>query len=181
MLRTPMLDIAAEAGEWPDETALRSIAETAIAAAVEVLGSARRREEPARSLPAPGFNPGAPPQEGREGQPEISILFTNDEAVRRLNANYRGKDKPTNVLSFPQPSGPLLGDVVLAAGTVRAEAALAGKPLEAHMAHLIIHGFLHLLGYDHGGEEEAEAMEAVERAALERMGIPDPYAAASEK
>jgi probable rRNA maturation factor len=101
--------------------------------------------------------------------------------VRRLNAQYRGRDKPTNVLSFPQPAGPLLGDVVLAAETVRAEAALAGKPLEAHMAHLIIHGFLHLIGYDHKGEEEAEAMEAVERAALERIGISDPYAAASEK
>jgi probable rRNA maturation factor len=168
MIRTPTLDIAAEAGEWPDEKALRSIAKTAIAAAIEV-------------LPAWCPLPDPPPQGGRESVAELSILFTNDEAVRRLNAHYRGKDKPTNVLSFPQPSGPLLGDVVLAAETVRAEAALAGKPLEAHMAHLIIHGFLHLLGYDHWGEEEAEAMEAVERAALERIGIPDPYAAASEK
>jgi probable rRNA maturation factor len=171
MIRAPTLDIAAEAGEWPDEKALRSIAKTAILAAVEVLGS----EKPRSPLPDPSL------QGGSESVAELSILFTNDEAVRRLNAQYRGKDSPTNVLSFPQPSGPLLGDVVLAAETVRAEAALAGKPLEAHMAHLIIHGFLHLLGYDHWGEEEAEAMEAVERAALERMGIPDPYAAASEK
>jgi probable rRNA maturation factor len=173
MIRTPALDIAAEAGEWPDEEALRSIAKTAIAAAIEVLGSEKQPSPPLRGRDGEG---GEPPC-----QPEISILFTNDEAVRRLNAHYRGKDKPTNVLSFPQPSGPLLGDVVLAAETVRAEAALAGKPLEAHMAHLIIHGFLHLLGYDHWREEEAVAMEAVERAALERMGIPDPYAAASEK
>ena len=174
MFRTLRLDIAVEAGEWPDERALRSIAEAAIAAATEVLGSARQGPSP--PLRGRDGEGGEPP-----GQAELSILFTNDEAVRRLNAHYRGKDKPTNVLSFPQPSGPLLGDVVLAAETVRAEAALAGKPLEAHMAHLIIHGFLHLLGYDHRGEEEAEAMEAVERAALERVGIPDPYAAASEK
>ena len=192
----PTLDIAAKAGDWPEEEALRSIAETAIAAAVEVLGSAfpspplrgrdgeggrsphrTHHQAPGVRRPARSHLPAPPPQGGRE----VSILFTNDEAVRRLNAQYRGKDKPTNVLSFPQPAGPLLGDVVLAAETVRAEAALAGKPLEAHMAHLIIHGFLHLIGYDHGGEEEAEAMEAVERAALERIGIPDPYAAASEK
>jgi probable rRNA maturation factor len=191
MVGTPALDIAAEAGEWPEESALRSLADAAIAAAIEVLGSEVRR--PARSpLPHPpparsGRTPASDPESSEVGNTrlrggrEISILFTNDDAVRRLNAHYRGKDRPTNVLSFPQPSGPLLGDIVLAAETVRAEAALAGKPLEAHMAHLIIHGFLHLLGYDHGGEEEAETMEAVERAALERMGIPDPYAAASEK
>jgi probable rRNA maturation factor len=192
MIRAPTLVIAAEAGEWPDERALRSIAKTAILAAVEVLGSQKPRSPlPDPSLARSGRTPASDHESsevgntrlrgGSESVGELSILFTNDEAVRRLNAHYRGKDKPTNVLSFPQPSGPLLGDVVLAAETVRAEAALAGKPLEAHMAHLIIHGFLHLLGYDHWGEEEAEAMEAVERAALERMGIPDPYAAASEK
>jgi probable rRNA maturation factor len=90
-------------------------------------------------------------------------------------------DKPTNVLSFPQASGPLLGDVILAYETVRDEAALAGKPFRAHMGHLIVHGFLHLLGYDHMEESEAEEMEALERAALGRMGIADPYAVAPEE
>ena len=112
---------------------------------------------------------------------ELSILFTDDAAVQKLNAAWRGKDRRTNVLSFPQASGPLLGDVILAAGTVRDEAALARKPLEDHMAHLIVHGFLHLVGYDHEADAEAEAMEAVERQALARMGIADPYAPAREK
>jgi probable rRNA maturation factor len=121
---------------------------------------------------------------GREGGAEISLLFTDDAEIRRLNRDYRGKNQPTNVLSFPQNpalSGGLLGDVVLAAETVASEAALAEKPLEHHVAHLIVHGFLHLLGYHHEGEEEAEMMEALERAALSRMGIPDPYAAAPDK
>ncbi|HZW46105.1 MAG TPA: rRNA maturation RNase YbeY, partial [Microvirga sp.] len=98
-----------------------------------------------------------------------------------LNRDYRGVDKPTNVLSFPQASGPLLGDIVLAYETVRDEAALAGKPFRAHMGHLIVHGFLHLLGFDHEAEGEAEEMEALERAALGRIGIADPYADASEE
>jgi probable rRNA maturation factor len=106
------------------------------------------------------------------------VVFTDDAAMRRLNARYRGKDKATNVLSFPQKSGPLLGDVILAAETVRREAALAAKPLEDHMAHLIIHGFLHLLGHDHEEDAEAEKMEQLERLALQRLGIPDPYATA---
>jgi probable rRNA maturation factor len=80
------------------------------------------------------------------------------------------------VLSFPQPPGPLLGDIILAFETVEREAALAGKPLRAHMRHLIVHGFLHLLGFDHEDHAEAEEMEALERAALARMGMPDPYA-----
>jgi probable rRNA maturation factor len=108
--------------------------------------------------------------------------------MRRLNKTFRGKDKPTNVLSFPQAGGAspgngalLLGDVILAAETVAREAALADKPLEDHMAHLIIHGFLHLLGYDHQGEAEAEKMEQLERVALETLGISDPYAPARKK
>jgi probable rRNA maturation factor len=115
---------------------------------------------------------------GAEGAFELSILFTNDRAMRELNAKWRRKDKPTNVLSFPRASGAMLGDIVLAAETLAREAALADKPLEDHMAHLIIHGFLHLLGYDHEDEAEAEKMEQLERAALARIGIADPYAAA---
>ncbi len=183
-MQCPKIDIAVEAGDWPPKAALRRLAERALAAAAGELGAA--------ALPDP------PPPGGRE----ISLLFTNDAAMQRLNAAWRGKDKPTNVLSFPvapsaQPS-PLppspsglrraspanrqelrpLGDIALAAETVRREAELADKPLEAHIAHLIIHGFLHLLGYDHEEEGQAEEMEALERAALSRMGIADPYATA---
>ena len=116
-----------------------------------------------------------------EPDSELSILFTDDAAIQKLNAEWRGKDRPTNVLSFPQVSGALLGDVILAAGMVRDEAALAQKPLKDHMAHLIVHGFLHVIGYDHEADEEAEAMEAVEREALKRMGIADPYAPARDR
>jgi probable rRNA maturation factor len=94
-----------------------------------------------------------------------------------------GKDKPTNVLSFPafevEPGAdlpPMLGDIVLAAETVAREAGLEEKPLEHHISHLVIHGLLHLMGHDHEDEDEAEAMEALERATLARLAIPDPYA-----
>jgi probable rRNA maturation factor len=120
---------------------------------------------------------------------EVSVRFTGDEEVRRLNADYRGKDKPTNVLSFPMIEAGLLdpladaaggevllGDVVLARGVCAAEAEEKGVAVADHAAHLVVHGMLHLLGYDHEqGEEEAEAMEKVEREALAALGIADPY------
>jgi len=149
------IEVAIEAGDWPPEEALRGLAERAVAAA---------------SLELP--NDPIPPLQEKE----LSILFTDDAGISRLNATWRGKDKPTNVLSFPQGSGPLLGDVILAAETVRREAALAGKPFEDHIAHLVVHGFLHLLGYDHDADADAEKMEELERVALKRLGIPDPYA-----
>jgi probable rRNA maturation factor len=121
---------------------------------------------------------------------EISIKFTGDADVQALNAAYRNKDKPTNVLSFPMldagllqslhaaDSGEiLLGDVVLAHGICAAEAAERGIEVEAHAAHLVVHGVLHLLGYDHEtGDDDAETMESVERQALAAIGIADPYA-----
>ncbi|HEV2080086.1 MAG TPA: rRNA maturation RNase YbeY [Allosphingosinicella sp.] len=121
---------------------------------------------------------------------EVSVKFTGDSEVRSLNASYRSKDKTTNVLSFPmlEPdmlgslsgSGEgeiLLGDIILAHGTCAAEAAEKDVPIEVHASHLIVHGTLHLLGYDHeDGAAEAEAMEDVERAALAAIGISDPYA-----
>jgi probable rRNA maturation factor len=121
---------------------------------------------------------------------EVSVKFTDDEEVRTLNAAYRDKDKPTNVLSFPMlepellgslataPDGEaLLGDIVLAHGVCVREAAEKGASVAGHATHLVVHGTLHLLGYDHErGEEEAEAMEAVERNALAGLGIEDPYA-----
>lgn len=114
---------------------------------------------------------------------ELSVVFTDDEGIRQLNAGWRGKDKPTNVLSFPaftlkpgDPLPPMLGDIVLAAETVAREAELEKKPLEHHITHLVVHGLLHLLGHDHEAEDEAEIMEAAERRALARLAIPDPYA-----
>jgi len=113
---------------------------------------------------------------------EVSVKFTSDDEVRALNARWRGKDKATNVLSFPMAdegelaSAQLLGDIVLAHGICAAEATAKAVTIEAHAAHLVVHGALHLLGYDHErGEDEAEAMEAVERRALAAIGVADPY------
>ena len=115
-------------------------------------------------------------------------MLTDDAAVRALNAQWRGKDRPTNVLSFPaatpdeiaraRAGGPplLLGDVVLALETCRREAAEQGKPLADHVAHLVVHGVLHLLGHDHEDDAEADRMERLETAILAELGIADPYA-----
>ncbi|HUE44712.1 MAG TPA: rRNA maturation RNase YbeY [Aestuariivirgaceae bacterium] len=116
---------------------------------------------------------------------ELSVVFTSDEAVAELNRTWRGKAGPTNVLSFPaafggagpgQGQGPgTLGDIVLAAGVVCAEAMAQGKPLANHTVHLIIHGMLHLLGHDHADDATAEAMERLEAETMARLGLPDPY------
>ena len=105
------------------------------------------------------------------------ILLTDDETVRDLNARFRGKDKPTNVLSFPAPENarPHLGDIVLAYGVCADEAREQGKPFGDHLSHLVVHGVLHLMGYDHEADDEAEAMEAKERTLLAALGFPDPY------
>ena len=118
----------------------------------------------------------------------VSVLFTSDEEVHTLNREWRGRDKPTNVLSFPMmerdgllnlgAEGPpeMLGDIALAYETCEREAMEKGVPLEHHASHLIIHGLLHLAGHDHvHSDEEAEAMEALERQALAKLGIADPY------
>lgn len=120
---------------------------------------------------------------------EISVRLTTDDEVRTLNRDYRHKDKPTNVLSFPmvQPDlletisensddgEVLLGDIVLAHGVCVAEAAERGIAVEDHATHLIVHGVLHLLGYDHIDDREAEHMEAIERDAMADLGLADPY------
>lgn len=111
----------------------------------------------------------------------LAVALAGDDAVRRLNFTYRGKDKPTNVLSFPDgardPEGATaLGDLILAYATVAREAAEQGKPLADHLRHLTVHGVLHLLGRDHEREAEAEAMEEEERRILAGLGVPDPYA-----
>ncbi len=118
---------------------------------------------------------------GPAGPVAVSVLFADDAAVRELNRTWRGEDKPTNVLSFPalQPAGApgprALGDLALAFETLAREAQAEGKPLADHAAHLIVHGVLHLVGYDHQTEAQAEAMEALEVEALARLGIANPY------
>ena len=113
---------------------------------------------------------------------ELSLLLTDDKRIRAVNREWRGFDKPTNVLSFPAvppervASSPVLGDIVLALETLTREAEAEGKSLGDHLSHLVIHGLLHLLGEDHETEAEAQRMEAMETAALARLGIPDPYA-----
>jgi probable rRNA maturation factor len=124
----------------------------------------------------------------RLAQAEVSVLLADDATVRRLNADYRGRDRPTNVLSFPMfedararapaPStaGAVpLGDIVLAFETVRGEAEAEAKPFPHHVSHLLIHGCLHLLGYGHQDATEAARMEGLEREILALLGIPDPY------
>jgi probable rRNA maturation factor len=114
---------------------------------------------------------------------DTAILFADDESVKVLNAQWRGKDSATNVLSFPAPEGVRvpegeaipLGDIVLASGVVAREAAEQAKTLPDHATHLIIHGLLHLLGYDHESEEEATEMEGLETDILKGLGISDPY------
>ncbi len=116
------------------------------------------------------------------GPAELSIVLGDDALVRSLNRQWRGQDNPTNVLSFAAlpaalpPGAPhLLGDVVLAFETLAAEAEAQGKPLAHHLRHLLVHGVLHLLGFDHEAASEAERMEVLEVAVLAGLGVPDPY------
>jgi probable rRNA maturation factor len=115
------------------------------------------------------------------GAAELSIVLTDDAEQRRLNRDWRGIDKATNVLSFPQiePFGPvigLLGDIILARETLEREAADLGVSFTDHFTHLVVHGFLHLLGYDHVADDEALVMEGLETQILASLGVADPYA-----
>jgi probable rRNA maturation factor len=124
---------------------------------------------------------------------ELAIVLTDDSAIRALNRDWRGKDKATNVLSFPAPSPSpsgkpaparhprLIGDIVIAYETAAREARAEARPFRHHLAHLAVHGFLHLLGHDHASDAEAEAMEALEIAVLARLEVPNPYLAASRR
>jgi probable rRNA maturation factor len=120
------------------------------------------------------------------GDAELAVMLTDNAGIRTLNLNWRGIDKPTNVLSFPalQPPGGrepddaprMLGDIAIAYETTRHEADEEQKPFDHHLSHLAVHGFLHLVGYDHEKDGEAEVMESLERDILASLGIPDPYA-----
>jgi probable rRNA maturation factor len=125
-------------------------------------------------------------EETSTGGAEVAIVLTDDSTIRSLNREWRGIDKPTNVLSFParavagqyRGAGDAprhLGDIVVAYETVAQEAAAAGTPLLHHLSHLAVHGFLHLIGYDHTRDQDADRMEAIEVEILARLGIADPY------
>ncbi|HEV7880976.1 rRNA maturation RNase YbeY [Bradyrhizobium sp.] len=124
--------------------------------------------------------------EADTGDAELAVMLTDDSGIRTLNKNWRGQDKPTNVLSFPALQPPaghefddaprMLGDIAIAYETTRREADGEQKPFDHHLSHLAVHGFLHLVGYDHETDADADAMENLERAILAELGIPDPYA-----
>ena len=150
------IDIAVTGGDLPPVEQLERMAERAMAAVSARLGIA--------------------------GGHELSLLFCDDAEIRTLNARWRERDSATNVLSFPaadlapgEAPPPLLGDIAIACETVAREAALEGKPFDHHLMHLMVHGILHLLGYDHLDDDEAQVMEDLERAVLDDLDIPDPY------
>jgi probable rRNA maturation factor len=148
--RVPPIDVLVLDPAWGPSAALARLCRRAARAA---LAGARRRGRPC-------------------------IVLADDACVRDLNRRYRGRNKPTNVLSFPAAearAARLLGDVVLARETVRAEARAAGIRADDHVAHLVVHGVLHLLGWDHVRDAEANAMEALEARVLARLGVADPY------
>jgi probable rRNA maturation factor len=119
--------------------------------------------------------------EAGPSEAEIGVVLADDSEVRALNRRWRNRDESTNVLSFPAPDAPqpgrrFLGDVVFSYETIAREAHEEGKPIEHHLAHLAVHGALHLLGFDHHEDVEADAMERREQRILARLGVPDPYA-----
>ena len=159
-MSAPHLDIIVEAPAWKALRGVKPALRRAIAAAAAPM---------------------------RLDKSELAIVLTDDAAIRELNRRWRGRDKPTNVLSFPAHglvppgSGPRpLGDVVIAYETMAREAQEQGLPLTHHLTHLAVHGFLHLLGYDHKSDTEAETMEQLERDILARLDVPDPYATRGE-
>ncbi len=163
---------------------------TALADA-ETLCEAAARHALCTGLSDLGIEPGDSQAALAAGQG--ALVLTNDDEVQALNVDYRGKDRPTNVLSFPQDeadipagengeAGPpwMIGDIVLAFQTCEQEAKAQAKPLAAHLQHLVVHGCLHLLGHDHQLESQAERMEGLERRIMAELGWPDPYAAIDE-
>ena len=162
----PLTEVLVVADGWRAEPDAEAVIHRAIAAAAETVHA--------------GLN------ETRISEAELAVMLTDDAGIRTLNRNWRGIDKPTNVLSFPalQPTGGggpdgaprMLGDIAIAYETMRREADDEQKPFDHHLSHLAIHGFLHLMGYDHETDDDAEAMETLEQEILAQLGIPDPYA-----
>ncbi len=167
----PITEVLVVADGWRAEPDAEAVIHRAIAAAAETVHAGS-------SEAAHG--------EANLGEAELAVMLTDDAGIRTLNRNWRGIDKPTNVLSFPalQPTGAgspddaprMLGDIAIAYETTRKEADDEQKPFDHHLSHLAIHGFLHLIGYDHETDDDAEAMETLEQEILAQLGIPDPYA-----
>lgn len=153
-----VIDIARDSVRWDGLGDAEALVDRAIAGAVSTAGLVH----------APGA--------------ELSVVLTDDAGIMALNATWRGKDTPTNVLSFPAADpaaaarSPLLGDIILAYETLDREAREAGRPLADHFTHLLVHGFLHLFGYDHDTRAKADSMEALETAILAGLGLGDPHA-----
>ena len=157
-------------------------ASCAIEIDVEFDGCGRRSPRAQRSCAArsPAARAAIPARSSRDG--EVSVMLTDDAAIRTLNRTWRGIDKATNVLSFPRRRRAtrlprLLGDIAIAYETTAREAEDEEKPFADHLAHLAVHGYLHLLGYDHESDDEAETMERLEATILARIDVADPYAA----
>ncbi|MHC5306427.1 rRNA maturation RNase YbeY [Bartonella sp. LJL80] len=155
---TVSTDIAIASEGWAEQHVLQSIVEAALTATLKRLGL-------------------------EDLESELSLVFTNDDEIRRINAEWRRIDKATNVLSFPafpvkagDKAGPMLGDIIVACETVTREADEENKRFEDHLSHLLVHGLLHLMGYDHENDEDAEQMEQLEREILHSLAIADPYA-----
>ena len=166
----PISEVLVVADCWQTEPDAEAIIQRAIATAVEIVNAG---------------SGGTGSGDADFGEAELAVMLTDDAGIRTLNLNWRGIDKPTNVLSFPalQPTGPgspedaprMLGDIAIAYQTTRREADDEQKPFDHHLSHLAVHGFLHLIGYDHEKDDEAEAMEGLETEILAQLGIPDPY------
>lgn len=151
------IDITVESSGWDDEQILYNITEKALKTTIQHL-----------SL--------------ENVVSEVSMLFTDDQHMAQINAKWRGKNKSTDVLSFPafplkigQIPGPMLGDIIIARETVLLEAKRERKLFQDHLTHMIVHGVLHLLGYDHETDDEAHHMEKLEREILQKLSIQDPY------
>jgi probable rRNA maturation factor len=180
----PAVDVVVDSALWKGQRGIdamlrRAVAEAA-ALASEASGQRGNSKVRAPDTRQDGSSAHAAMASTTDG--ELAIVLTDDSAIRALNRDWRGKDEPTNVLSFPaqEPSADrhaprMLGDIVIAYETAAREAEVEGKPLMHHLAHLAVHGFLHLVGYDHEASEEADAMEGLEVAILARLGVPDPY------
>ena len=158
------IQISVEEGDWPSEAQLQPLAESVLGKAAAYLKKHEKQPFPKMAT-------------------ELSLVFTDDASMREINAEWRSQDKATNVLSFPafplEPGGkpgPMLGDIIIARETVEREAVDLEKSFDDHLTHLMVHGFLHLFGYDHMNNSEAERMEGLETRILAELGLSDPYA-----
>ena len=157
------IQLSLEEGKWPNEDQLEMMSTRVLEHAAAFISKSEKQPFPKTPV-------------------EVSLLFTDDESIRAINAEWRKIDKPTNVLSFPAfplapggKPGPMLGDIILAEETIRREALELDKSFDDHLTHLLVHGFLHLFGYDHMNDADAERRDALETRILADLGVSDPY------